>query len=559
VVYTADNGPWLGKKHHGGSAGPLRGGKFQTFEGGMREPCVMYWPGTIPAGAVCDEVASTIDLLPTFSKLAGAELPADRMIDGKDIGPLLRGESDARSPHEFYCYYRGRDLQAIRAGKWKVRRIGRPRTPSESSNVQLYDLEADIAESKNVAADEPEEAARLAKLMTSFDARMKAEARPIGASRSLSYGTIVLSAREIDYFNLPVTASVRVDANDGPLQLRDEATGQVIPAQRDIARRRGALSFVVDSLPAGTVRRYRIERAEAPAAPGRGVEVRVKGDKLDVLIDGELFTTYHGDDGERPYCWPIIGPTGKPVTRGYPMLPDVPGESRDHSHHRSLWFGYDGVNGHDFWRAGKEPTLHQEFVSVTSGPVFGEFAARVAWMPKGERQVCEDVRRFRVWRTPGSRVVDVSVDLRATNGPLQLGDSEEGMLGFRVASSMKVQAGGTIRNAAGQTNGDAWGKRSPWCDYSGDLGGETVGIAILDSPENLRHPTYWHVRPYGLFCANRFGVRDFTGEGDGSHRIPQGRSLLQRYRVYMHRGDALEARVEEFYKGYARAPRIALE
>ena len=565
VVYTSDNGPWLSMKHHGGSAGPLRGGKFQTFEGGMREPCVMYWPGTIPAGTECDEVASTIDLLPTLAGLAGADLPADRTIDGKDIAPLLRGEPDARSPHELYCYYRGDELEAARAGRWKLRRTKlRPSTDGVVP-VELYDLEADIAESKDMASEEPVVAARLLETMDAYDAALQAEARPLGVSLSLSYHTIVLSAREMDYFDLPVTVRMRVEANDGPIRLRDEATGEVIAAQRDRIGSRSALSFVVDSLPAGTVRRYRVERGGVEGGDGEsttkeGVELRVRGDTLDVLIDGELFTTYHGEGGERPYCWPVIGPTGKSVTRNFPMRAGVPGERKDHSHHQSFWFGYDQVNGHDFWRAGKQRTVHKEFVSLTSGPAFGEFAARVAWVPKGQRRVvCEDVRRFRVWRTRASRVVDATIDLRASSGPVQLGDSEEGMFAFRVAGSMKVDSGGTIRNAAGQTNRDAWGKRSPWCDYSGALEGETVGVAILDHPGNLRHPTYWHVRPYGLFCANRFGVRDFTGEGDGSHRIPQGKSLRQRYRVYIHRGDALEGRVADFYQGYTRAPQIALE
>jgi arylsulfatase A-like enzyme len=555
VVYTSDNGPWLSKKHHGGSAGALRGGKFGTHEGGMREPCVMLWPDTIPAGTVCDEVASTIDLLPTFASLAGATLPDDRIIDGKDIGPLLRGEPGARSPHERYYYYRKNDLEAVRSGKWKLRRAA-----EGEAQLELYDLDADVGESKNLAAEEPERAAQLVAAMEAFDTRLKAKARDVGVSASLPYETIVLTSHDIDYFNLPVTVRVPLEANDAPVRLRDEATGELVRTQRDAVGRHSALSFVVDSLPAGTVRRYRIEPDErTTSGEPQGVELRAEGDRLDVLIDGELFTTYHGDDGQRPYCWPVIGPTGKSVTRNYPMRTDVPGESRDHDHHRSFWFGYDKVNGHDFWRAGRQTTHHQEFVSIKSGPVYGEFAARVAWVTRDGQRVCEDVRRFRIWRTRGARVVDATVDLLATNGPVQLGDSEEGMFAFRVASSMKVASGGTLRNAAGQTNGDAWGKRSPWCDYSGNLEGETVGVSILDHPENLRHPTYWHVRPYGLFCANRFGVRDFTGEGDGSHLIADGESLRQRYRVYIHRGDAVEARVGDFYKGYAQRPQVALE
>src|SRR4051794_13298532 len=120
VIFPSDNGPWLSYGDHAGSAGPLRGGKGTSFEGGVREPFVARWPGKIPAGSVCHEPAMTIDLLPTFAHLAGAEPTADRIIDGKDIGPLLLGQPGAHSPHEALYFYWGRDLQAVRSGRWKL-------------------------------------------------------------------------------------------------------------------------------------------------------------------------------------------------------------------------------------------------------------------------------------------------------------------------------------------------------------------------------------------------------------------------------------------------------
>ena len=141
---------------------------------------------------------------------------------------------------------------------------------------------------------------------------------------------------------------------------------------------------------------------------------------------------------------------------------------------------------------------------------------------------------------------------------IQLGDSEEGMFAFRVAGTMKVNAGGTLFNANGQKNNDTWGQRAPWCDYSGPLGGKTVGIAILDHPENFRFPTYWHVRPYGLFCANRFGIHDFTRQGDGSHTISAGQSLTQRFRVLVHEGDAREARIAERFASFSEPPHVTV-
>ncbi|MHC4543747.1 MAG: sulfatase-like hydrolase/transferase [Planctomycetota bacterium] len=171
VVFTSDNGPWLSKKHHGGSALPLRDGKFTTYEGGMREPCIARWPGKIPAGRVCGEICGTIDLLPTFAKLAEGEVPPDRVIDGKDIWPLMSGKPGAKSPHKTYFYYRGNNLEAVRSGRWKLRR---------RKKAELYDLNADISEKNNLVDKHPEVVKRLTGMMEEFDRELKANARPPG-------------------------------------------------------------------------------------------------------------------------------------------------------------------------------------------------------------------------------------------------------------------------------------------------------------------------------------------------------------------------------------------
>ena len=172
VVFTSDNGPWLGKKHHGGCALPLRDGKFSTYEGGMREPTIMRWAGKIPAGEVCGEVCGTIDLLPTIAGLAGAEVPGDRVIDGRDIQPLMFARPGAKSPHEAFFYYRGTNLEAVRSGRWKLRR--------SRKNTELYDLKADISEKNNLKDKYPEIVKRLANMMEEFDSQLKANARPAG-------------------------------------------------------------------------------------------------------------------------------------------------------------------------------------------------------------------------------------------------------------------------------------------------------------------------------------------------------------------------------------------
>ncbi len=176
VIFTSDNGPWLSYGDHAGSAGPLREGKGTEFEGGIREPTVMWWPGKIPAGTTCDELASTIDILPTVAALIGADLPKHK-IDGKDIRPLMFGKPGARSPHEvFYCYYAGGQLHAVRDRRWKLHfphnyrtLAGRPGgkggtpVPYQTGKIglALFDLKNDVGEQHNVIDDYPEVAARL--------------------------------------------------------------------------------------------------------------------------------------------------------------------------------------------------------------------------------------------------------------------------------------------------------------------------------------------------------------------------------------------------------------
>ncbi len=167
VLFTSDNGSQRARQ---GSNLPLRGRKGRTDEGGMRVPCVVRWPGKIPAGSRSGEVASTIDVLPTFAKLAGASLPTDRVIDGKDIWPLLGGRPGAKSPHEAFYYYQMDQLQAVRSGKWKLfvamdskkRNWGKPegKTP-----LKLFDLAKDIHEDENVAEANPEVVRRLLALV----------------------------------------------------------------------------------------------------------------------------------------------------------------------------------------------------------------------------------------------------------------------------------------------------------------------------------------------------------------------------------------------------------
>ena len=160
VIFTSDNG---GALHHKASNGPLRGGKGMAWEGGMRVPCVARWPGKIPAGSKCEDLCTTMDLLPTFAKLAGAEVSKDRKLDGHDIAELLTGMEDAKTPYNVFNYYRVAQLCAVRSGDWKLH-VAHAGGPRADSLPALYNLRTDLGETKNVAKDHPEIVKKLAAL-----------------------------------------------------------------------------------------------------------------------------------------------------------------------------------------------------------------------------------------------------------------------------------------------------------------------------------------------------------------------------------------------------------
>ncbi len=177
VIYSSDNGPWLTQGANGGVAGPLRGGKGGTYEGGMREPTIAWWPGHVPAGQVCEAIAGNIDFLPTFVSLAGGRVPTDNRIDGKDISPLLLGQTQA-SPHEAMYYFSGNNLQAVRSGPWKLAIMRqnecRPKSakavsPQTPFTPTLYNLDTDIGERTNVIAQHPDVVARLQQLIAKMN------------------------------------------------------------------------------------------------------------------------------------------------------------------------------------------------------------------------------------------------------------------------------------------------------------------------------------------------------------------------------------------------------
>jgi arylsulfatase A-like enzyme len=197
VCFTSDNGAPPGgqlKNVNGaGTNGPLRGVKFTSYEGGFRVPAIFRWPGKIPAGRTCNELAAAMDLFPTFARLADANVPNDRVIDGKNIWPLL-ADTHAKTPHDLFCYYLDNQLQAVRSGDWKlfleqqqfpklttIMYTNRPQVMEKHFALRdrsaLYNLRSDLGEKHDVAAQHPDIVKRLTDLAHSFDNSLKSNQR----------------------------------------------------------------------------------------------------------------------------------------------------------------------------------------------------------------------------------------------------------------------------------------------------------------------------------------------------------------------------------------------
>ena len=332
---------------------------------------------------------------------------------------------------------------------------------------------------------------------------------------------------------------------------------------------RSSLSFVFVLGCAASVSCYLVPqlRGEPEAANSAGVQISRQNGTLRVDIGGQLFTVYHYANVPRPYFYPVLGPDELPMTRKWPME-DTNDEEHDHPHHRGLWYAHGNVNGLDFWSEEKNycRIAHAGFVKVVSGKEYGIIESKDHWLNHEGAVVCADVRAMRFYDGPGrERVFDFEITLLAPpDQPVIFGDTKEGAMATRVAETMRLKnkdgpGQGHIVMSTGLRDELTWGKRADWCDYFGPVAGgpngpETLGVAIFDHPDNPRHPTTWHVRDYGLFAANPFGLRDFEKKppGAGDLTIPAGQSVTFRYRFYYHRGDEKQAQVAEHYQKYIR-------
>ena len=329
------------------------------------------------------------------------------------------------------------------------------------------------------------------------------------------------------------------------------------------------ITWMIPQMDAGETKRFMVVNecgCEEQADGGVAIEVK-PGEQADISVNGELFTSYVVKEGiSRPFCYPVKGPGGKIIVRevNIPQKEDI-----DHPHHKGIWVAQGHVNdGEDNWSdLNDHATSVNQFIEVIDqGPVFGELYIINDWV-SGRRGVnkkmLEEHTRIRVFNTPdNARVMEWNIAFVATEGGFFFGDTKEaGTISVRVKESMEERNTGTIRNSYGAvSDAENWGKRAEWVDYYGEVEGDVMGISIMDHPLNHGFPTHWHVRGYGLFTANQWGLHDFYADNGirGDFAVKAGDVLEFTFRIYIHDGDTDHADVAGQYMNFIHPPKVSV-
>lgn len=377
---------------------------------------------------------------------------------------------------------------------------------------------------------------------------------------------VVLSGAHDRYY-CPITSILEKHDLEGIIWYKNEETGSVYPAD--------AWTTEDGKTEVGIIMPYLHESQELELSLDEGppwgnsvieqppVSIEKKDEHaIDIKINNEQLTVLHVNDGVRPYLYPFIGPHDEPITRHFPLKTGVKGETNDHPHHRSVWTAYGDVNEVDHWSAGDiaGTQVTNEIPVVNSGVAIGRIVLINEWKNKFGDVDLGERRELRIFNLPrGCQAIDFQVALTAINDDVKFGDTKEGgLLAVRVATSMDGDKGGRIENSYGAIGEKGcWGKQAPWVDYSGIVKGYRAGFAMFDHPSNFRYPTYWHVRDYGLFAANPFGLKAFTnGKLNGDYVLQKGATIVFTYRLIAHAGDARSANISQKYLDFIDPPEI---
>ncbi len=291
------------------------------------------------------------------------------------------------------------------------------------------------------------------------------------------------------------------------------------------------------------------------------VKIDKKADQIDVTIDGTPFTTfYFGANLQKPYLHPLRAADGTVMTRRWPIETDVAGESKDHPHHQALWIGQKHVNGVNFWEnakggAGIGTIAMAKLVKAKGGGKSGVIEVVLDWKSPEGKVLLREERKMTFYAGSPNRMFDMDAKMTAVEGNVDFGDTKEGTFAIRLNDKLTEKSkGGQMVNAGGAAGMKAvWGKPSPWVDYSGSIDSKPLGIAILNHPTSLNHPTRWHSRDYGLFAANPLAEKEMTGGKEmkaGGFQLEKGKSFWLRHRVIIHPGSTADAKIADAWTKY---------
>ncbi|MCH2208540.1 MAG: PmoA family protein [Lentisphaerales bacterium] len=287
------------------------------------------------------------------------------------------------------------------------------------------------------------------------------------------------------------------------------------------------------------------------------VKMQKKGNNVLVFLNGELFTEYVSGE-QKPYLYPVIGPTGVSMTRNYPMKDTVKEERKDHPWHSSIYFTHGAVNGKDFWNDKSSEHKACRIVldeiktvdNISSDK--GRIIASHKWV-NGKEVYMTDTTEIHFSGDADKRIIDYKVTLHASNGDVKLGDTKEGCMAVRMHYKLRVKdMKATVINSEGLTGKKVWGQKAKWISYSNEIEGAELGITMMDNPANFRYPTPWHARDYGLCAANAFGLKYFTKDKKnvGDITLKSGEDLSFSYRLVFHKGSPKTAKVEELFNSW---------
>lgn len=307
--------------------------------------------------------------------------------------------------------------------------------------------------------------------------------------------------------------------------------------------------------------------------------------KVDVLIEGKLFTSYiYPTRVKKPVLWPVITAGGNEITRQYPFK-NKEGERVDHPHHVGIWFNYGDVNGLDFWnnseaispgKADKYGTIfHESIVSTQNGSGKAVLNTTASWKDHSGNKLLNEATEFTFSVNGTTRIIDRESELTAVDKKVNITDNKEGMLAIRVTRELELPSKGKLKltdshgvvtevdaskdniatgnylSSEGIEGGDVWATRAKWMKLYGEMNGEKIAIVIYDHPSNAGYPTYWHARGYGLFSANTLGQKVFSkGKEEMNFSLAKGESATFRYRVAIFSGEPSVEEIEKLSKDF---------